>query len=209
MSTIFDRNLLPEFETVKDDDENFIWIGKPQFKSFVVNMIILGIIGSAFLIAILMFNIHVTKEDEGSNIFVFVILAFIFIPGIFKYIGNILAYKNTVYGFSNKRIMMRSGFIGTDFKMVDYDKIVDIEVKVNPIDRYFNTGTIKFYSGRNSEDDEGSSTKLHDDWSHIENPYEVFKQVKKVMVDIKTDYNYPNAKRPSTNPGYNTKYEPE
>jgi len=59
------------------------------------------------------------------------------------------------------------------------------------------------------DDDEGSSTKLHDEWSNIENVYEVFKQVKKVMVDIKTDYNYPNAKRPPTNPGYNTKYEPE
>jgi len=120
-----------------------------------------------------------------------------------------LNYRNTVYGFSNKRIMMKSGFVGAEFKMIDYDKIIDIEVKINPIGSYFNTGTIKFYSGREVTDDEGISTKLHDEWISIENVYEVFKNVKKVMVDIKTDYNYPNAKRPSTNPGYNTKYYPK
>jgi len=209
MSTIFDRNLLLEFETVKDDDENFIWIGKPEFKPFWVNKIIAGIIGITFLIAIFMFNINVMKENEGQKTFVYLVLGLIFIPGIFKYIADGLAYKNTVYGFSNKRIMMRSGFIGTDFKMIDYDKIIDVEVKVNPIDRYFDTGTIKFFSGREKIDDEGSSTKLYDQWNNIENVYEVFKQVKKVMVDIKTDYNYPNAKRPPINPGYNTKYKPE
>ena len=210
MSTIFDKNLLPEFEAVKDDDENFIWIGKPELKPFLASMLIAGVVGIGFVIAIVMFNIHALKEDENSNsFFVYFILAFVFVPAIFKYFAAILSYKNTIYGFSNKRIMMRSGFIGTDFKMIDYDKIVDIEVKVNPIDRFFNTGTIKFFSGREKIDDEGSSTKLHDKWSNIGNVYEVFKQVKKVMVDIKTDYNYPNAKRPPTNPGYNTKYKPE
>jgi hypothetical protein len=36
---------------------------------------------------------------------------------------------------------------------------------------------------------------------------EVFKMVKQTSVDIKTDYNYPNALRPETNPGYKTKYD--
>lgn len=210
MSTIFDRNLLPEFESVKDEDENFIWLGKPELKTFLANMLVTGIIGVVLITAVVMFNLRVMKENENSNsFFVYFMLAIIFIPLIFRYFAAILSYKNTIYGFSNKRIMMRSGFVGTDFKMIDYDKIIDIEVKVNPIARFFNTGTIKFFSGREKLDDEGSSTKLYDEWKYIENVYEVFKQVKKVMVDIKTDYNYPNAKRPPTNPGYNTKYEPE
>ena len=29
------------------------------------------------------------------------------------------------------------------------------------------------------------------------------------MVDIKTDWNYPNKLRPEENPGYDTKYEPK
>ena len=67
MSTIFDRNLLPEFEAVKDNDENFIWIGKPELKSFLANMLIAGIIGIGIVVAIVMFNLHQLKENENSN----------------------------------------------------------------------------------------------------------------------------------------------
>lgn len=33
--------------------------------------------------------------------------------------------------------MMRSGFWGTDFKAIDYDKIADLTVTVNPIENIF------------------------------------------------------------------------
>ncbi|MDR1494346.1 MAG: hypothetical protein LBT05_16755 [Planctomycetaceae bacterium] len=46
-------------------------------------------------------------------------------------------------------------------------------------------------------------------FSGIENPYDVFRRIKEVSVDVKTDWNYPNANRPETNPGYQTKYTPK
>ncbi|MCA9386301.1 hypothetical protein KC717_06675, partial [Candidatus Dojkabacteria bacterium] len=49
----------------------------------------------------------------------------------------------------------------------------------------------------------GASNTLH----NIENPYEVFKFIKKVSHDIKTDIEYPNELRPKNNPGYNTDYK--
>jgi hypothetical protein len=102
--------------------------------------------------------------------------------------------------------MVRTGFIGIDFKSIDYDKISDIEVTVNVVERAFHVGTIKFFSGRTQTDD-GVTTKLYDRWEAIPNVYEIFKKVKQVSVDIKTDYKYPNALRPETNLGYNTKYD--
>jgi hypothetical protein len=125
-----------------------------------------------------------------------------------QFLKKLFSYGNTSYAFINKRVMMRTGFIGTDFKSIDYDKISDIEVTVRFVERAFNVGTIRFFSGR-TQTDEGRTTKLYDIWEAISNPYEVFKQVKKTSVDIKTDFNYPNALRPETNPGYNTKYEPK
>jgi hypothetical protein len=104
--------------------------------------------------------------------------------------------------------MMRTGAIGTDFKIIDYDKISDIEVALNLVERTYNVGTIRFFSGR-TQTDEGITTKLYDTWEAIQNPYEVFKQIKQVIVDIKTDYHYPNALRPDINPGYNNKYNKE
>ena len=70
----------------------------------------------------------------------------------------------------------------------------------------YNVGSIRFFSGR-TQTDEGNTTKQFDCWFAIENPYEVFKLVKQTSVDIKTDFNYPNAMLPETNPGYNTKYD--
>jgi hypothetical protein len=42
---------------------------------------------------------------------------------------------------------------------------------------------------------------------HISDPYEVFKRVKHMSLDIQTDIAYPNALRPDENPGYNTEYD--
>jgi hypothetical protein len=76
------------------------------------------------------------------------------------------------------------------------------------VEKIYNVGTIRFYSGRTLTDD-GNTTKLYDSWSAIKNLYDLFKMVKQTSVNIKTDFNYPNALRPDTNPGYNTKYKPK
>ena len=101
--------------------------------------------------------------------------------------------------------MMRSGFWGIDFNAIDYDKISDIQVTVNPLENILGVGTIRISAGKvNSK-----GSFLTDDFIAVQNPYEVFKKIKTVMVDIKTDWNYPNKLRPEENPGYNTKYEPK
>ncbi|MBU1125608.1 MAG: hypothetical protein KKC84_06260 [Candidatus Omnitrophica bacterium] len=64
-------------------------------------------------------------------------------------------------------------------------------------------GTVRISAGKVTRN--GSS--LTDDFIAVEKPYEVFKKLKTVMVDIKTDWNYPNKLRPDENPGYRTKYD--
>ena len=56
------------------------------------------------------------------------------LQGLYTFLVKLLSYSNTAYGYSNKRVMMRTGFIGTGFKTIDYDKISDIELKVNLIE---------------------------------------------------------------------------
>jgi hypothetical protein len=101
--------------------------------------------------------------------------------------------------------MIRSGFIGVDFKTIDFDKIADSEVNVNIIERIYNVGTVKFSTGETNS----KGKLIYQQFTSIKNPYEVFKLVKQIGVNIKTDYNYPNALRPDTNPGYKTKYKPK
>jgi hypothetical protein len=206
MTTPFDKNLLPGFDSVKDANEQVLWTVKPRFIPFILsglgNGLFILLFGVVFIVGGLS---TVPKEDPMTRWFwIFGLLSIG--QGLIKFIGRILSFSNTQYAYSDKRVMIRTGFFGTDFKAFDYDKISDIEVTVNVIERLYNVGTVRFYSGRTQTNDDGT-TKLYDTWSAINDPYAVFKQVKQVAVDVKTDHKYPNALRPDTNPGYNTKYD--
>ena len=209
MPSTTDKELLPEFESIKDDKEEILWTGKPKFIPFIFTSVLGGIFTIGFAIVWLL-----TARGWGSNVdnnspSFFWLLGFLpLVVAFFTFLKKIFSFSNTAYSYSDKRVMMRSGFIGTSFKTIDYDKISDIEVTVSAIEKMYNVGTIRFFSGR-TQTDEGNTTKLYDSWSAIADPYEVFKKVKQTSVNIKTDFNYPNALRPDTNPGYNTKYEPK
>lgn len=208
MPSILDKNLLPEFNSIKDDDEEILWTDKPKFIPYATTALGLGF--GVFIFVSFYYAMIKNITNEGGAVGNFSTW-FVLLPislFLFSFLSKIFSYNNTIYAFTNKRVMVRSGFIGTDFKIIDYDKISDIQVTVNFIERVFNVGTIKFYSGR-TESNDGITTKLYDRWEAISTPYEVFKQLKKVSVDIKTDFNYPNALRPDINPGYSTKYNPK
>jgi len=120
----------------------------------------------------------------------------------------VLVHRNTHYAITNKRLMLRSGFFGIDFKALDYDRIQNLEVNVGPLERMFNVGSIRAFTGEMMHSRNGSR-QIFSEFTAIHEPYEVFKQIKQVSVDIKTDWNYPNKLRPEDNPGYNTKYQPK
>lgn len=208
MSSIFDKNLLPEFDSVKDDNEEILWISKPKFIPYIVSSLGMGVGVIIFIAFFYAMSDNFNNEAWPSKNFQVLFLGIPIVAFLWGFFKKLFSYGNTRYAFTNRRIMIRSGFIGTHFKSIDYDKISDIEVTVNFIERALHVGTIKFFSGRTQTDD-GTTTKLYDVWEAIPNPYEVFKKVKQVSVDIKTDYNYPNALRPTNNPGYNTAYDRE
>lgn len=199
-----DNNLPLQFEAVKDTDEEMLWAGRPNFTAFIIRgipFLCFGLLWGA--IDYFGFIRNMDKGMSGFSIPFFILHLIPFWGSILNMIRLFLVHGNTCYAFSNKRLMMRSGFWGTDFKVVDYDKISDLEVNVNPIENLLGVGTIQAFSGRVS--DEGG--RLYDKFIGINDPYGVFKKIKEVSVDIKTDWNFPNAMRPEVNPGYRTKYE--
>jgi len=201
-----DAKKFPEFDSIKDDNETILWLGKPKFFPYLFADLGQGLLTLAFGILWIFFAFTFNAEDSqspGSFFWLFGLLPVA--VGLVKFLNRVLSYPNTAYAYSNRRVMMRTGFVGTDFKIIDYDKISDIEVTVNVVEKMCGVGTIRFFSGRTKTEDD-STTKLYDMWASIENPYAVFKMVKQTSVDIKTDYNYPNALRPETNPGYHTTY---
>jgi len=121
-----------------------------------------------------------------------------------------LVWKYTHYAITNKRVIIKSGLIGRDFKTVDHDKITNVEVNISFWDKLlakssgsiyiFTAGTIAY----------GRHGPYHTPYrlSNVSEPYRVFRFFKKVSFDVKTDVHYPNKYRPDTNPGYRTRYRP-
>jgi len=199
-----------QFLAVKDDDEDFIWIGEPQFFPFIctgIPFLIFGLIWGAFDYFGFIVHMGTAKNGPplGFMIPFFTLHLFPFWGSILNMFRLVLVHKNTFYAITNKRVMMRSGFWGIDFNAIDYDKISDIQVTVNPLENMLGVGTLRFSAGKVSS----KGSPLTEDFIAIAKPYEVFKKVKTVGVDVKTDWNYPNKFRPEDNPGYNTKYDPK
>lgn len=207
MTMLLDTKSLARFEPIRDKDEEIYWVGKPAFVPFIITgipFLIFGLLWGAF--DYFGFIRHMNKMPNDFAGFAIPFFALHLLPfwlSILNMLRLFLVHGNTYYAFSNKRLLARSGFWGTDFKTVDYDKISDIEVNVNPIENMFGVGTIQAFSGRPTS----KGAKIYDRFIAVANPYEVFKRIKEVSVDIKTDWNYPNALRPGENPGYQTKYK--
>ncbi len=209
MLTKFDQNIAPDFEAVLDKNEKILWFDRPVFVPYILTNIWRNIfyllLGGGFLAALILDHDFSTKRD-GSPEYMMWLLSLLFVFwGVQGILVAFFNFGNTAYGYSAKRVMIRSGFIGVDFKTIDFDKIADIEVNVNMIERMYNVGSIKFSTGETT-----SKGKLvYQQFTSVKNPYNIFTMVKQIVVDIKTDYNYPNALRPETNPGYKTTYNPE
>jgi hypothetical protein len=200
----------PEFEAIKELDETILWIGKPAFVPFIVQgipFLLFGLMWGAFDLFFLM---NILKSGFGGmNWFLipFMLLhLFPFYGSILNMFRLVLVYPNVNYAITTKRIMIRSGFFGIDFKAVDFDKIQNMEVNVGPLEKLFSVGSIKIFSGETMSSKNGMRS-MYDTFKAIDNPYGVFKQLKQVSMDIRSDIQYPNQYRPEDNPGYRTKYK--
>lgn len=205
----FDR-LPPEFDAVKDNDETIYWTGQPKFVPFLakgIPFLIIGLLWGAFDLFFLMNMMSIGGGQPFIWIFMLLHL-FPFYGSILNMFRLALVHQNTFYAITSKRLMLRTGFFGIDFKAVDYDKIQNLEVNVGPLEKLFNVGTIRAFTGEYAHTKNGTRP-LFNEFIAIDEPYEVFKKIKQVSLDIKTDWNYPNQLRPEENPGYNSKYTPK
>lgn len=209
----FDSNVQQAFNSVRDPDESIFWTGRPKLVPFVASgipFLVFGCLWGAF--DLFGFIIPMSKSGNVGPMSRFLIPFFLlhlspFYGSILNLIRLVLVHKNTIYAITNKRLMIRSGFFGIDFKSIDYDRIANIEVNVNPLERMFDVGSIKIFTGETVSTRNGYRP-ISNGFSAIENPYDIFKKIKSISVDVKTDWNYPNDLRPDENPGYQTQYKP-
>ena len=199
----------PDFGSVCEPGETILWQGRPLFWPFVLHAVPFLLFGLAWgamdfgLVGAATAN--ATKPTAPAVLLFFLVVHSLPLWLSLAYCAYVaLVQGNTAYAYSNRRLMMRGGVFGTSFKSIDYDRIQELDVVVGIIDRLFNVGTVRAFCGATTS----KGARVYDRFVSIGNPYEVYRGIKGVEVDVKTDWNYPNALRPATNPGYRTELKP-
>lgn len=187
----------------KENDETILWRGKPKKSAYILNEILkmfpialIWILFDGFFITMFFVN----ADGFPPSMFIFLIIFFlIHLAPVWIWLSRVLTasrrHKNLEYAFTDKRIIIKSGIIGIDFKSIYYSDIVNVNLKVGIIDRMLHVGDIYINSHAGAD-------VLFD----IENPYFISEKLQKIVLDIKADISFPNNLRPENNDGYNTKY---
>lgn len=191
-------------EDIIDNDESILVRIKPNRAATIWEAILRGlpftllwlIIDSAVITGCVIGG----KDDPN---FPFWFLAPFFLLHLFPvwlYIGKLVkelaSLKNVEYVFTDRRIIIRSGLIGIDFKSIFYTSITGVTCKVGLIERICKVGDIYI-----------TATDQTGIINNIPNPYFYLSKLQKITLDIKTDIYYPNELRPDENKGYKTKYK--
>ena len=192
-------------DDVVDSNEKVLWRGKPNAKSYVLaamlKMLPIALVWLIFDGTFITFiAIGMKQGSVPLAILGFIIPFFLLhLTPVWIWLGRTIKavreVRNLEYAITDKRIIIRSGMVGIDFKFINYTEIDSVNVKVGIIDRIFRVGDIYINSSVNSG-------VLWD----VDDPYTIGNALQRVTMDIKSDINYPNAKRPDTNPGYQTEY---
>src|SRR3989344_767593 len=158
--------------------------------TLIIGLLILGII-SFFL-----FNkglINYTKNVNGqissgqtSGYFIGIIVVSV---GLLIILLNFFSKLVTEYAITNKRIIIKSGLIGTDYKHIYFEQINQVIIDVGLIGKIFGTGNLKIDTGKTNTSSTGGiggnnigysriQTKtMYDILKDIDNPYELYRLI--------------------------------
>lgn len=190
-------------DSILNENEKILWRGKPLRKSFLLNAILkqmfFAIIWLCFDAGFL--TVFFLFLDEIPTIMiVFIVVFFIFhlMPvwiWIFGIISASKKQKIEEYAFTDTRILIKQGFVGSSVISIFYSSLTSVNLKVGVIEKMCHVGDIYIVAGT-------QKVVLQD----IENPSFIVGQLQGLANDIKSDIYYPNSLRSDNNPGYHSKY---
>ncbi len=197
-------------DKIIDDNENILWRGKPNALLYIVgnpSIYLIAIIWGLFDFFFISSFFREFSFIHGFFIIFFIIHLFPVWFAILMPIYRILNYGTIEYAITDKRVYISQGFFGRDVNNYEHRELTNLKVNVNFMENIKGLGTIILaYNG-----EEGNSSYSfkadNNKFISIEDPYGVYKLLKKVSLDVATDQAYPNAYRPKENEGYNTKYK--
>ena len=168
------------FEKILDDDEKIIKVFKPnKAKYFISTLLVWGLLFAIFAIMGIFMVLFPEEGVEVKKIYLLIPIG-LWVGGILViFLFAWLHYKNLYYAYSNKRVIIRSGIFGVDFKSLDMSMVGAVNVYVSLIDKILrkDTGSIMFGSTA-SPISYGQNASSGYRFNHIKAPYETCKEIK-------------------------------
>lgn len=199
-----------EFKKIIASNETILYEGKPEKRCYVFESIFNPLLPFALLWAFLdislLANTFLMDTQDNMTLMIIPFMLIHMMP-VWIYLGGILftvrRYRNTLYVITDKAIYVSGGIFTKSINTKSFLELSHIDLHRGIFDQKFKVGDI--IATTNQLNQNGKSTSIV--ISSISDYINVYNLVKKLQTDIYTDAMYPNAKRPSENPGYNTRYK--
>ena len=168
------------FDVILDKDEQILKLYKPHklgtWFGGILSIIFMSIVLVPFAVFCFLDTVSIATGVT--------ILAFLLVWALIIIICNALWLNKTVYAVTNKRIIIRTGYIGVDYKSLDYTMLGALTVNVSLIDKLIrkNTGSIAFGSMASPMT---NATQAKFNFAYITNPYETYKEIKNIIDEHK------------------------
>lgn len=172
-----------KIQTILEPQEQIIWrdvVNRKVMTFYLVFALLIVSAISFFLFSQETINYtsnNVPKSIAGSTVG----LGFLLI-GVALSLLSFFSNLVKEYTITNKRVLIKSGLIGTDFNSVYLTEVRTANVKVGLIDKIFSVGTLNIDTGKietvnsgSRNDRETKTQTAYDKLLHINKPYEVYK----------------------------------
>jgi len=177
------------FADVLEKDEKIIKMYKPDKKKFYWSVRWLIFISAVwfYFLAFMAFDPEVfptLSRLAVVGIILGAVTVAIFLTGLITRIFTSIYQKNRYYAYTNKRILIRSGVFGIDYKSLEYKSLTATIVKVSLLDKLIKhkTGSIIFGSPSSPVSGVfGQVTVNPYRFAHIVDPYVTLREIKEVI----------------------------
>lgn len=165
------------FSHILDEDEKIIKVFKPNKCKFYWSAFVKYTISIGIFVLVSILSIFLDTETNAKPIYALIPVGIYFVLLLLIMLLAKIYYKNLYFAYSNKRVIVRTGIFGVDFKSLDMSMIGAVDVYVSLLDKIIkkNTGSLSFGSAASPV---GGNNANGYKFNHIVAPYETCKEIK-------------------------------
>jgi len=197
--------MVDELKSMVGGDEEILYEGRPNKKSFIFESILNPLLPVAVIWAILDSTFLKVGIESGNTIMLpFMLLhmmpVWIYLAGV---IFSFKKYKNTYYIVTDHGIYISHGIFTVNCDVKTFAELSRVNLHRGLLDQMFGVGDVLITTNQFTRKNTPAVLGINS----ISNYKEVYKLIQKLQKDIYSDIMYPNDLRPKENYGYRTKYK--